>query len=318
MTKDVDAPAPHRGVRVSVVAALPASSRPGVVFASPRRLPRAADLPGRVVVLDIAFAASSMGTPFERLTGRFLSELGDRLAAWVDHHDHELHDRFRADPRFVLASKAEHGACPEMVTPALVARVGAVDTLVCHNDLDGLYAAAKWILGGEEPYPSADDDARAVDTRMSRPGPIGELIDHALRAHGRDVALRHRIVDFLVGRARDPALRQVLEHAAADHARMEEMTHALARRYEIRGVVAYVDARGAEGPIDKTELLLAGQTLAPVSVVRDNGTITIAAAFDSGYDFLDIFGLEGGMPTRVSLPDSRLEEVLGKLARPFP
>ena len=128
---------------------------PRIVFSTPRTLPDARTLEGRVVVLDIAFAADGMGTPFEEMTGRFLTDLGDRLAAWVDHHDHDLHERFRDDPRFVLATKAEHGACPEMVVPELVHRIGPVDTILTHLDLDGIYAAVKWVLGGREPYPGA-------------------------------------------------------------------------------------------------------------------------------------------------------------------
>src|SRR5207253_10572162 len=148
--------------------------------------------------LDVAFAADGMGTPFEETTGAFIRELGGRLAAWVDHHDHEKQAQFRADSRFVLATKAEHGACPEMVTPAVVKEAGPVDTIVCHVDLDGLYAAAKWILAGAEPYPGADQDARAVDTRLFEPGPTGLVIDNALRAHFRDESLKHRIVRYLV------------------------------------------------------------------------------------------------------------------------
>src|SRR6476661_2399085 len=141
-----------------------ADSWPELVFTTPRHLPDARKLRGRVVVLDVAFAADGMGTPFEETTGAFIRELGGRLAAWVDHHDHEKHASFAADSRFVLATKAEHGACPEMVTPAVVKEAGPVDTILCHVDLDGLYAAAKWLLDGKEPYPGADDDARAVDT----------------------------------------------------------------------------------------------------------------------------------------------------------
>ena len=86
---------------------------PNLAFASPRLLPKAASLPGRVVVLDLAFAAT-VGTTisFERITQPFLADLGDRLAAWVDHHDHERHADFKGDARFVLHTKAEHGACP--------------------------------------------------------------------------------------------------------------------------------------------------------------------------------------------------------------
>ncbi len=77
----------------------------------------------------------------------------------------------------------------------------------------------------------------------------------------------------------------------------------------------FVDAGAlARAPYDKTLLLLEGQGRAEVAIVRDAGNITLAAAFDSGVDFVELFGLGGGMPTRVSLPASRLDEVLEKLA----
>jgi hypothetical protein len=283
---------------------------PHLVYATPRRLPSPASLEGRVVVLDLAFAAAGMGTPFDEVTGPFIGGLGSRLAAWVDHHDHELQPRYQADPRFHLSTKAEHGACPEMVTPEVVAEAGPIDTILTHVDLDGLYAAAKWILGGREPYPGADADARAVDTREATPGRVGEIIDHALRARFRDAALKNRIVRYLCGGLRDETHRAAIEEAAAEFDRMHAETKRLASRYERRGRVAYVDARRAQGPFDKTDLLLAGQALAPVAMVRHSGMITIAAAFGSGLDFLKLFRLEGGMPTRISLPDSRLDEAI--------
>src|SRR5262245_33521529 len=104
-------------------------SLPTVVFTTPRKLPKPAALAGRVAVLDIAFAADGMGTPFEETTGAFIAALGSRLAAWVDHHDHDRLEEYNRDPRFCLATKAEHGACPEMVTPEIVAAAGPVDTI---------------------------------------------------------------------------------------------------------------------------------------------------------------------------------------------
>ncbi|HEY7958179.1 MAG TPA: hypothetical protein VII38_22925 [Polyangia bacterium] len=287
---------------------------PELVFTTPRHLPDARKLRGRVAVVDIAFAADGMGTPFQSTTGAFLRELGGRLAAWVDHHDHERHAEFRGDTRFTLATKAEHGACPEMVTPEVVREAGPIDTLVCHVDLDGLYAAAKWILGGREPYPGADDDARAVDTRIGAPGPTGELVDKALRAHFRDEGLKHRIVRWLIDGMKDKALGREIAEAAADFDRMAAEALRLATGFERRGRAVYVDA-GAEARIayDKTLLLLEGQKLAEVAIVRDAGMITIAAAFDSGIDFVKLLGLGGGMPTRVSIAESRLGEVLEKL-----
>jgi hypothetical protein len=286
---------------------------PVVVYSTPRTLPPAASVPGRVVVLDLAFAAAGMGTPFEEVTLPFIEGLGDRLAAWVDHHDHELQAQYSVDPRFHLATKAEHGACPEMITPAMVAETGPIDSIVTHLDLDGLYAAAKWILGGHEPYPGADADARAVDTREAQPGPVGVLLDQAVRARFRDTPLKHRIVRYLVGGLRGAEHRAVIEEAAAEFALVRGETERLASRYEHRGRVAYVDARRAKGPFDKTDLLLHGQTVAAVAMVRHSGMITVAAAFGSGLDFVRLFGLEGGMPTRVSLPESRLDEALAKI-----
>jgi len=287
---------------------------PHLAFGSPRLLPKPDKLQGRVVVLDIAFAAT-VGTSvsFELTTKPFLDGLGARLAAWVDHHDHERHPEFESDPRFVLATKAQHGACPEMVTPDLVRQTGPIDTILTHVDLDGLYAAAKWILGGQEPYPGADDDARAVDTRVGTPGALATRIDRALRAKFRDDQLKRAVVHFLVGGMKPGPHDDVIGEAAAEFERRDARTQELARRFTIRGRVAVVDTAGSAGQFDKTDLLLAGQARAPVAIVRDSGMLTIAAAFDSGWDFVALFALGGGMPTRVTIPEQKLDDVIGKI-----
>jgi hypothetical protein len=293
---------------------------PQLVFASPRALPRADKLHGRVVVLDVAFAATIGSTvSFELVTLPFITALGARLAAWVDHHDHEKHAVFAHDSRFVLATKAQHGACPEMVTPELVRQTGPIDCICTHVDLDGLYAAAKWVLGGKQPYPGADDDARAVDTRVGVPGPIAVRIDRALRARSRDDQLKRGVVQFLVGGLQPGVHDQVIAEAAAEFERRDQATRELAQRFTIRGRVAVVDTAGRQGAFDKTDLLLAGQARAPVSIVRDSGMLTIAAAFDSGWDFVELFGIGGGMPTRVTIPEQRLDDVIGRInAAPQP
>ena len=287
---------------------------PALYFASPRALPRADKLVGRVVVLDIAFAATvGSSVSFERTTKPFILGLGVRLAAWIDHHDHERHVDFAGDPRFVLATKAEHGACPEMVTPERVRQLGPVDTICTHIDLDGLYAAAKWILEGREPYRGADDDARAVDTRIGEPGPIATRIDRALRAKFRDDQLKRSIVQFLVGGMPKGVADDRIAEAAAEFEARDAVTQQLAQRFTIRGVVAVVDTAGFTNQFDKTDLLLAGQRVAPVSIVRDSGTLTIASAFDSGWDFVKLFELGGGMPTRISIPETSLDTVIAKI-----
>lgn len=283
---------------------------PALMFASPRALPRAAKVGGRVVVLDIAFSATTgTGISFADITAPFIAGLGERLAAWVDHHDHERHRDFVDDARFVLATKAEHGACPEMITPALVHQVGPVDTILTHIDLDGLYAAAKWILGGHEPYRGADADARVIDTRVGEAGPAAVRIDHALRARSRDDQLKRAVVHFLVGGLRPGVYDDIIAEAADEFGQRLAGTEALSARFELRGRVAFVDVRERVS-YDKTELLLRGQRRAEVSIVRDSGMLTIAAGFDSGWDFVSLLGLGGGMPTRVSVPAKRFDEAL--------
>ncbi len=290
-----------------------------LAFGSPRKLPSTKTLAGRVVVLDIAFAYDTLTEPgrFDKVTRRLIDGLGPRLAAWVDHHDHERHADFANDPRFVLCTKAQHGACPEMIDPALVTRIGPVDTIVCHTDFDGLCAAAKWMRGGTEPYAGADDDARAIDTRIGTPSAIGDRFDRAIRGRPHDEGLFGLIVRHLTTGLADGGLWQPIDAAAAEYAAQEHEARVLSRGFQrLRGEphgVAYVELPASRKSYDKTLLLLVGQEREKISIVVDRDSVAIAAAFDSGIDFLKLFGLSGGMPTRVSVPRTRLGEVFEAL-----
>ncbi|MGC4091843.1 MAG: hypothetical protein QM756_28960 [Polyangiaceae bacterium] len=281
-----------------------------LAFGTPRKLPKASQLLGRVAVLDIAFAGAA-GGGFDKVTRPFITALGPRLGVWVDHHDHEEHERFRSDSRFVLSTKAEHGACPEMIDTALVERVGPIDTIVCHTDFDGLASAAKWMRRGEEPYVGCDDDARAIDTRMGTPSTVADRIDRALRARPNDFGLLGLIVRHLSSGLADAANWQVIDRAADELIPIERETRRAAERYQrVPPNVAYVDVTEGYGRLDKTLLLLLGQEREPVSVVVDRDNVSVAARFDSGLNFVSLFNLVGGMPTRVSVSRSRLREVL--------
>jgi hypothetical protein len=285
---------------------------PALAFATPRKLPKAEELSGKVVVLDVAFAG--LGQGFEKVTLPFILGLGPRLRAWVDHHDHDEHPRFRDDPRFVLAKKSEHGACPEMIDAELVERVGAIDTIVCHTDFDGLASAAKWMRRGIEPYAGCDDDARAIDTRLGKPSAAAERIDRALRARPNDHGLFGIVVRHLADGLSDPGLWTLVDRAAAELVPVEQETRRAAHGYQrLPPGVALVDVTTGFGRLDKTLLLLLGQEREAVSVVVDRDNVSVAARFDSGMNFLTLFGLAGGMPTRVSLPKKRLSEVLRAL-----
>ncbi|HVY45220.1 MAG TPA: hypothetical protein VHB21_05035 [Minicystis sp.] len=282
-----------------------------LAFASPRKLPKPRELQGRVAVLDIAFASEAGGHSFEKTTLPFIDGLGPRLAAWVDHHDSAAHARYRGDARFVLATKAEHGACPEMITKEIVEAAGKVDTLVCHVDFDGLASGAKWLRGGVEPYPGCDDDARAIDTRVGTPGPVAVRIDRALRARPRDQALFGLVVRHLASGLADKSLWEPIDAAGAELAAMEAETRRLAVRFvRLEPDIVVADATRRGGAYDKTLLLLIGQERARIACVVDGDVVTFAAAFDSGVNFLEAFGISGGMPTRVSIQRSKLEAAL--------
>lgn len=298
--------------------------RAELAFATPRKLPKPSRLAGRVVVLDVAFASEASGGGFDGITRPFIDGLGPRLAAWVDHHDHAAHARYAGDPRFVLATKAQHGACPEMVTPELVARVGPIDTIVCHTDFDGLCSAAKWLREGREPYAGADADARAIDTRLGTPSPVARRFDRAIRARPRDQGLLGLIVRHLATGLEDASLFGPIDAAGAELEAVERTTAELARGYRrvdvprevLKGCtsVAVLDVTGSQKRYDKTGLLLHGQERAVVALLVDGGNVTLAAPFDSGLNFLEALGLSGGMPTVVSVPKAqlpRIEQALG-------
>jgi len=288
---------------------------PQLAFGTPRKLPKPQALSGRVGVLDVAFAGvGGKNGSFEAVTLPFIEALGSRLAVWVDHHDHGEHARYAGDPRFVLATKAEHGACPEMIDPTLVERIGPLDTIVCHTDFDGLMSAAKWLRGGTEPYADADADARAIDTRLGTPSPVATRIDRALRARHGDHGLFGVIVRHLASGLSDATLWEPIDRAGEELLPIERETRRAAQGYRrLPPGVAIVDVASGFGRIDKTLLLLLGQERETVSVVLDRDNVSVAARFDSGLNFLQLFDLQGGMPTRVSLPRKRLSEVLSRL-----
>lgn len=288
-----------------------------LAFASPRKLPKVRDLKGHVAVLDIAFASEAGGHRFETVTLPFINALGPRLRAWIDHHDSIHHKLFEMDERFVLSTKAEHPACPEMITPERIARAGHVDTIVCHGDFDGLASCAKWMRGGREPYPGCDTDARAIDTRMGTPSPIAERIDRAIRARGRDNALLGIIVRHLAGGLSDASLWQPIDEAGEALAVLEAEARRLAASFYIAEPgIALVDCSDKKRAYDKTLLLLLGQERVPMAAVIDGDTVTFAARFDSGINFLERFGISGGMPTVVSIQREKLESALRALGLP--
>jgi hypothetical protein len=139
-------------------------------------------------------------------------------------------------------------------------------------------------------------------------------MDRALRARPRDKALLGLIVRHLANGLEDDGLRKEIERNAAQLEPIERETRRIAQGYvRLNPGVAAIDITGHRDTIDKTFLLLLGQELEPISLVVDRETVSVATRFDSGINFLRLFGLSGGMPTRVALPRARLRQILNKL-----
>jgi hypothetical protein len=245
---------------------------------------------GRVAVVDVAFAG---GESFERSTLPFIEALGDRLAIWIDHHEHPVGwSRYRDDPRFVLVPNREAHACPELVTPERVRRAGAVDAVYAHADFDGLLSAVKFLRGGVAAWPEADEDARAADSPgrghaySERAKLLSAALDHAqseLRTAQRD-ALRQEIVKALVSGDLPQPLEKRLREMARKHEEALLPVEALAKtaREEARGVLVVRAEKALPRPVKKA-LLSRLEERAPVGVVVEGRAVT-AATFREDID----------------------------------
>jgi len=281
---------------------------------------------GQVGVVDVAFAG---GENFEKSTLPFLEALGDRLAIWIDHHEHPLGwSRFRDDPRFLLVPNRIAHACPELVTPEVVRKAGPVDVVVAHADLDGLLSAVKFLRGGSPPWPEADEDARAADspgrghTSTPRAKLLSEALEHAAaeaRTAQRE-SLRQQLVQALVKGEMPPALQKRVDDLARAHQEALAPVEALAAqaREEARGVLVARVPKALARPVKKA-LLSRLEEKAPVGVVIEGRAIT-AATFRDDIDLSLCDELPAGRSDyRFGQADDGGRAVvarLGELARP--
>ena len=270
----------------------------------PRHLPAAPR--GRAVALDVAFAASGQ---WKSKTQKLIDALGDRLALWIDHHEHkEGWAAYLADPRFVLVPNRVAHACPELVTPERVAGAGPIDAILAHADFDGAVAAAKWLKGGVEPWPGADEDARAVDspgrghTLSERGARIAWALDEASASYkqSRELELLTRLTRALAAGDLDPALDDELDTLAKGARVAEVATRALAQQKGALVAPGLFLVRVDEKPDNRTRrnLLVYAEEQAPIGALLEpdpqGGHWLIAATFDEGLDLADVEGMEGG------------------------
>jgi hypothetical protein len=172
-------------------------------------------------MLDVAFAGGDATTH----TYDFIAAAGERLRLWVDHHEHaQGWPRYTGDSRFVLIPSRVAHACPELVTPEVVERAGAVEVLLAHHDFDGLMSAVRFILKGREPYEGADEDARAADSpgRGHVLSPRGQRLAAALSEAGAELEgpefqdLYRDVIDAVASGQEAPALTTALNRWAKE------------------------------------------------------------------------------------------------------
>ena len=140
---------------------------------------------------------------------------------------------------------------------------------------------------------------------------VALYVCRACRPDDRSVATRGRTW------ASDSGWPLEITKTSGRSAALEVESRRLAQRFvHVEPNLVTCDATLRDGPYDKTLLLMLGQERASVALVLDGDTATFAAAFDSGINFLTLLGISGGMPTRVSIPRSRLEAALLALGVP--
>lgn len=282
-------------------------STPRLVWVThPRHLPKA-PATGRVVVVDVAFAAAGQ---WKSKTRPLIEALGDRLVRFVDHHEHkEGWQAYHGDPRFLLVPNKIAHACPELVTEALMADIGAVDVVMAHHDFDGMVSAVKVLTRGKAPWPEADEDARAVDSpgRGHILSAFGERLAHAMDEAAVSLP-RPEALDFNTRLALALARRDGLDIG------LEEEVRALASASERADIEAQrlVDVGGRlEAPgvfvvrvnakqdnRMRRNLLLLAEAQAPIGALWEpdptGGAWLTAATFDERLDLENVAGFEGG------------------------
>jgi hypothetical protein len=271
----------------------------------PRHLPKAPA--NKTVVLDVAFAA---GGQWLSKTKVFIDALGDNLVRYIDHHEHkEGWAHYAGDDRFLLVPNKIAHACPELVTPERVRAAGHVDTVVAHADFDGCIAAVKWWREGREPWPGADEDARAIDSqgRGHTLTEIGARLSYALEEASARMKPKEEMrflsaiaASLIEGGPSDPALDDEIDALAKAARDAEVATRALAMKNGKLEAPHVFVVRLDEKPDNRTRrnLLVAAEEHAAVGAIFEpdpqGGHWLIAATFDQALDLEEVAGFAGG------------------------
>ena len=268
----------------------------------------------RVVVLDIAFNERRIKKngrihhKFSETTQAFIDALGKRLVLWLDHHKDQRWALYAKDSRFLLYADSAP-SIPPLITPDLVAKHSPIDTIVCHGDFDGIFAAIKWLNGGYEPYPGADSDSVVADTRVGEMSSCGMRYEQAIKACKSNDTARYAVIHELIYKSSVATMQ--IDQAVREYAVLKKQTEMLAEQYRVIGKAAYIQIQGPR-LFDMSELLRLGQQKAEVAIVEHGvGNALLLIAGPPPWNFLDLFPLEvRGGTNRVQARASQLKKVL--------
>ena len=265
---------------------------PQLWFASPRVLPRADKLHGRVVVLDIAFAATIGTTRLVRADDAGRSSTGSAIGSPRG----SITTITSATP----SSRAIRGSCSS--TKARARRVprdgdagaGAAD----RADRLHLHARrSRRAVRRGEVDPRRHGAVRGRRRRRARGRHAGRRrpgrsrrasIARCARSSATISSSARSCSSSSAGMQPGVARRRDRARRPREFERRDARTRALAKRFTIRGRVAVVDTAGHAGPVrqDRSPARGAGEGAGRRSCATP-GMLTIAAPFDSGWDFVE-------------------------------
>ncbi len=180
---------------------------PRFAFLTPRALPPASKIEGRVAVLDVG-VRQRRGRGELRADDAPLHQGARRAAGGLGRPPRPRAAR-RLRGRSALRADDQGGArrLPRVGDARSGARGGSGrQRWRCTSISTGSTRAPSGSWGASSPT-RAPMPTRARSTpRRGEPGPIADRIDRALRARFRDETLKHRVIQYLVARAKSPVL----------------------------------------------------------------------------------------------------------------
>ena len=271
-------------------------------------------------VLDIAVNMRVNDLPHTTIAFLAQLERTNSLIMYADHHRSDTwHNKkflyydkryLNEFPKFNVKDKKEAPACPCLITSEIMDSLSF--NRQCyrqyeHGDFDGIMTGVKVAFGGHDPYVGATLDATIADTcntrKYGRMTEAGMRFDRALKSSKfQDNSLRYAMFNELV--YGDEQATNIIDQGVVDYLPVEHYTQYLASRYHKHGRVAYLDATNIDRRFDRRLLLLLGQEIRDVAVIKltnQNVAQYTVAAPEGEWDLSRVFNATGGAYNIITL-----------------